>query len=63
MADVFVHLKSDEYKQQLERVCCWLPHRVNETWTMDFLHDALASGRKLHTLSIVGCLHAGDAGH
>ena len=28
------------------------PSRVNETWTMDFLHDALASGRKLRTLSI-----------
>jgi putative transposase len=25
---------------------------ANETWTMDFLHDALASGRKLRTLSI-----------
>lgn len=28
------------------------PSRPNETWTMDFLHDALASGRKFRTLSI-----------
>jgi len=28
------------------------PTRLNETWTMDFLHDALASGRKFRTLSI-----------
>jgi hypothetical protein len=28
------------------------PIRANEIWTMDFLHDALASGRKLRTLSI-----------
>lgn len=28
------------------------PAGLNETWTMDFLHDALASGRKLRTLSI-----------
>ena len=28
------------------------PLRANETWTMDFLHDALATGRKLRTLSI-----------
>jgi putative transposase len=28
------------------------PTRANETWTMDFLHDALACGRKLRTLSI-----------
>lgn len=28
------------------------PTRPNQTWTMDFLHDALASGRKLRTLSI-----------
>ena len=26
--------------------------RANETWTMDFLQDALASGRKVRTLSI-----------
>jgi putative transposase len=34
------------------RVLLAVPNRVNETWTMDFLHDALASGRKLRTLSI-----------
>jgi putative transposase len=28
------------------------PEHSNETWTMDFLQDALASGRKLRTLSI-----------
>jgi putative transposase len=28
------------------------PVGKNETWTMDFLHDALATGRKLQTLSI-----------
>jgi len=28
------------------------PMRANETWTMDFLQDALASGRKVRTLSI-----------
>lgn len=28
------------------------PTRPNQTWTMDFLHDALATGRKLRTLSI-----------
>lgn len=34
------------------RVLLAAPSRVNQTWTMDFLHDALASGRKLRTLSI-----------
>lgn len=28
------------------------PTRPNETWTMDFLQDALANGRKFRTLSI-----------
>jgi hypothetical protein len=28
------------------------PTQANETWTMDFLQDALASGRKVRTLSI-----------
>ena len=28
------------------------PTHPNETWTMDFLHDALAGGRKFRTLSI-----------
>ena len=34
------------------RVLLATPSRPNETWTMDFLHDALASGRKFRTLSI-----------
>ena len=34
------------------RVLLDAPRRGNETWTMDFLQDALASGRKLRTLSI-----------
>jgi putative transposase len=34
------------------RVLLAAPSRVNEAWTMDFLHDALATGRKLRTLSI-----------
>jgi putative transposase len=34
------------------RVLLAAPSRVNQTWAMDFLHDALASGRKLRTLSI-----------
>jgi putative transposase len=34
------------------RVLLAAPMRANETWTMDFLQDALASGRKLRTLSI-----------
>jgi putative transposase len=34
------------------RVLLSAPSRLNETWTMDFLLDALASGRKLRTLSI-----------
>ncbi|MGA7315650.1 MAG: DDE-type integrase/transposase/recombinase [Silvibacterium sp.] len=34
------------------RVLLAAPIRVNETWTMDFPHDALASGRKVRTLSI-----------
>jgi putative transposase len=34
------------------RVLLGAPTCSNETWTMDFLHDALASGRKLRTLSI-----------
>lgn len=47
-----------EEKLMVPRVCAqaWVPllppTRLNETWTMDFLHDALASGRKLRTLSI-----------
>jgi putative transposase len=34
------------------RVLLAAPVRRNEIWTMDFLHDALATGRKLRTLSI-----------
>jgi putative transposase len=34
------------------RVLLAAPVRSNETWTMDFLQDALASGRKVRTLSI-----------
>jgi putative transposase len=34
------------------RVLLAAPIRPKQTWTMDFLHDALASGRKLRTLSI-----------
>jgi len=34
------------------RVLLGAPTRKNETWTMDFLQDALASGRKVRTLSI-----------
>lgn len=34
------------------RVLLAAPARPNQTWTMDFLHDALASGRKFRTLSI-----------
>jgi putative transposase len=34
------------------RVLLAAPHWANETWTMDFLQDALASGRKVRTLSI-----------
>jgi putative transposase len=34
------------------RVLLAAPTRPNQTWTMDFLHDALASGRKFRTLSI-----------
>jgi putative transposase len=34
------------------RVLLAAPMRADETWTMDFLQDALASGRKVRTLSI-----------
>ncbi len=34
------------------RVLLAAPVRPNQTWTMDFLQDALANGRKLRTLSI-----------
>jgi putative transposase len=34
------------------RVLLAPPSRANETWTMDFLLDALATGRKVRTLSI-----------
>ena len=34
------------------RVLLAAPVSKNETWTMDFLQDALASGRKVRTLSI-----------
>ena len=29
------------------------PHRANEQWALDFLQDALASGRKLRVLSVI----------
>jgi putative transposase len=34
------------------RVLLAAPQHKNETWTMDFLQDALATGRKVRTLSI-----------
>jgi hypothetical protein len=45
-------------RKRRRRICAqaWVllaaPMRANETWTMDFLQDALASGRKVRTLSI-----------
>jgi putative transposase len=45
-------------RQRRRRICAQArvllaaPMRANETWTMDFLQDALASGRKVRTLSI-----------
>jgi len=35
------------------RVMLPLPTRPNERWSMDFVHDTLASGRKFRTLNIV----------
>lgn len=32
--------------------------RPNETWSMDFVHDQLATGRKLRVLTVVDILHA-----
>ena len=32
--------------------------RSNETWAMDFVHDQLATGRKLRVLTIVDTSHA-----
>lgn len=29
------------------------PERANETWVMDFVHDQLATGRKIRVLTIV----------
>jgi putative transposase len=40
------------------RVLLAAPVNQNETWAMDFLQDALASGRKFRTLSNRGCVHA-----
>lgn len=34
------------------RTACAPPTRCDQLWTMDFLHDALANGRKLRTLSV-----------
>jgi putative transposase len=45
-------------RRRRRRICAqaWVllaaPTRPNQTWTMDFLHDALASGRKFRTLSV-----------
>lgn len=45
-------------KKRRRRICAQArmqlaaPTRPNQTWTMDFLHDALATGRKLRALSI-----------
>ncbi len=36
--------------------------RANETWAMDFVHDQLATGRKIRVLTIRGHLHALRAG-
>ena len=37
----------------VRRGCPALPERANEQWALDFLQDALASGRKLRVLSII----------
>ena len=45
-------------RKRRRRICAQVrvppasPTRPNETWTMDFLHDALANGRMFRTLSI-----------
>lgn len=36
------------------------PLRVNQIWTMDFMHDTLNGGRRFHTLNIVDCFTRED---
>lgn len=36
-----------------ERVALTLPDRPNDTWSMDFIHDGLADGRRIRCLNIV----------
>ena len=44
------------------RVLLELPTRANQLWTMDFTHDALASGRKFRTLNLMdGCTREAPA--
>jgi putative transposase len=55
---IYVEEKLIVRRRRRRRICAQArvllapPSRPNETWTMDFLHDALASGRQFRTLSI-----------
>jgi putative transposase len=55
---IYVEEKLVVRRRRRRRICAQArvllapPSRPNETWTMDFLHDALAGGRKFRTLSI-----------
>jgi putative transposase len=40
-------------KGSKRRVKATIGHTTNETWAMDFVHDQLATGRKLWVLTII----------
>ena len=35
------------------RVCLELPSKINERWSMDFIHDQLSNGRRFRVLNVV----------
>ena len=37
---------------------CFVPTRPNQQWSIDFVHDRMASGRTLRVLTALRCLHA-----
>ena len=44
--------KRHKPKRRCERVALEKAHAVNEVWSMDFVHDSLANGRRINCLTV-----------
>lgn len=52
-ADLSVRRRKRRHGVAVDRQALSLPTRINEVWSMDFVSDALANGRRIKVLTIV----------